>query len=142
MVLKKSILQFKQFQISKLIVVKIVFVIDDSMHEFINLLIKQSLFVLVRQMRLFQSHIFTQYFILQQNISSTTSLPQASPKEKKDITSAILSKSNMARSVLFLFKIQYRYFHSAIYQYLSYYVPTQALHKQSMIINGAIINIV
>ncbi|VVD03009.1 unnamed protein product [Leptidea sinapis] len=32
----------------------------------------------------------------QQNISSTTSLPQASPKEKKDLTSAILSKSNMA----------------------------------------------
>ncbi|XP_060801654.1 uncharacterized protein LOC106134691 isoform X2 [Amyelois transitella] len=35
----------------------------------------------------------------QQNISSTTSLPQASPKEKKDITSAILSKSNMARAL-------------------------------------------
>ncbi|XP_049869863.1 uncharacterized protein LOC126369484 isoform X4 [Pectinophora gossypiella] len=34
-----------------------------------------------------------------QNISSTTSLPQASPKEKKDITSAILSKSNMARAL-------------------------------------------
>ncbi|XP_063619381.1 uncharacterized protein LOC134792116 isoform X9 [Cydia splendana] len=30
---------------------------------------------------------------------STTSLPQASPKEKKDITSAILSKSNMARAL-------------------------------------------
>ncbi|KAJ0178827.1 hypothetical protein K1T71_005602 [Dendrolimus kikuchii] len=35
----------------------------------------------------------------QQNISSTTSLPQASPKEKKDITSAILTKSNMARAL-------------------------------------------
>lgn len=34
-----------------------------------------------------------------QNISSTTSLPQASPKDKKDITSAILSKSNMARAL-------------------------------------------
>ncbi|XP_072939585.1 uncharacterized protein CAP isoform X3 [Epargyreus clarus] len=34
-----------------------------------------------------------------QNISSTTSLPQTSPKEKKDITSAILSKSNMARAL-------------------------------------------
>ncbi|RVE51933.1 hypothetical protein evm_003399, partial [Chilo suppressalis] len=34
-----------------------------------------------------------------QNISSTTSLPQSSPKEKKDITSAILSKSNMARAL-------------------------------------------
>ncbi|XP_050664248.1 uncharacterized protein LOC126964952 isoform X3 [Leptidea sinapis] len=34
-----------------------------------------------------------------QNISSTTSLPQASPKEKKDLTSAILSKSNMARAL-------------------------------------------
>lgn len=37
------------------------------------------------------------FFSLQQNVSSTTSLPQASPKERKDITSAILSKSNMAR---------------------------------------------
>ncbi|XP_028178114.1 sorbin and SH3 domain-containing protein 2 isoform X3 [Ostrinia furnacalis] len=35
----------------------------------------------------------------QQNISSTTSLPQASPKEKKDLTSTILSKSNMARAL-------------------------------------------
>ncbi|CAG4992592.1 unnamed protein product [Parnassius apollo] len=34
-----------------------------------------------------------------QNISSTTSLPQTSPKEKKDITSTILSKSNMARAL-------------------------------------------
>ncbi|XP_059052823.1 uncharacterized protein LOC131847297 [Achroia grisella] len=34
-----------------------------------------------------------------QNISSTTSLPQASPKDKKDITSSILSKSNMARAL-------------------------------------------
>ncbi|KAL4706608.1 hypothetical protein ACJJTC_009020 [Scirpophaga incertulas] len=34
-----------------------------------------------------------------QNLSSTTSLPQASPKEKKDITSSILSKSNMARAL-------------------------------------------
>ncbi|XP_063824124.1 sorbin and SH3 domain-containing protein 1 isoform X4 [Ostrinia nubilalis] len=34
-----------------------------------------------------------------QNISSTTSLPQASPKEKKDLTSTILSKSNMARAL-------------------------------------------
>ncbi|CAG9135822.1 unnamed protein product [Plutella xylostella] len=34
-----------------------------------------------------------------QHLSSTTSLPQASPKEKKDITSAILSKSNMARAL-------------------------------------------
>ncbi|XP_048478848.1 uncharacterized protein LOC105393136 isoform X6 [Plutella xylostella] len=33
------------------------------------------------------------------HLSSTTSLPQASPKEKKDITSAILSKSNMARAL-------------------------------------------
>lgn len=35
----------------------------------------------------------------QQNISSTTSLPQPSPKEKKDITAAILSKSNMAKAL-------------------------------------------
>ncbi|XP_037868621.2 c-Cbl-associated protein isoform X3 [Bombyx mori] len=34
-----------------------------------------------------------------QNISSTTSLPQPSPKEKKDITAAILSKSNMAKAL-------------------------------------------
>ncbi|KAL0882290.1 hypothetical protein ABMA27_000813 [Loxostege sticticalis] len=34
-----------------------------------------------------------------QNISSTTSLPQASPKDKKDLTSTILSKSNMARAL-------------------------------------------
>nr|XP_049694820.1 uncharacterized protein LOC110378155 isoform X4 [Helicoverpa armigera] len=34
-----------------------------------------------------------------QNISSTTSLPQSSPKEKKDLTSTILSKSNMARAL-------------------------------------------
>lgn len=34
---------------------------------------------------------------LQQNITSTASRPQALPKEKKDITSAILSKSNMAK---------------------------------------------
>ncbi|XP_013164655.1 PREDICTED: uncharacterized protein LOC106115732 isoform X4 [Papilio xuthus] len=34
-----------------------------------------------------------------QNISSTTSLPQTSPKEKKDVTSTILSKSNMARAL-------------------------------------------
>ncbi|XP_045534812.1 uncharacterized protein LOC106720719 isoform X2 [Papilio machaon] len=35
----------------------------------------------------------------QQNISSTTSLPQTSPKEKKDVTATILSKSNMARAL-------------------------------------------
>ncbi|KAF9801079.1 hypothetical protein SFRURICE_019241 [Spodoptera frugiperda] len=35
----------------------------------------------------------------QQNISSTTSLPQSSPKEKKDLTATILSKSNMARAL-------------------------------------------
>ncbi|XP_026736963.1 sorbin and SH3 domain-containing protein 1-like isoform X8 [Trichoplusia ni] len=34
-----------------------------------------------------------------QNISSTTSLPQSSPKDKKDLTSTILSKSNMARAL-------------------------------------------
>lgn len=34
-----------------------------------------------------------------QNISSTTSLPQSSPKEKKDLTATILSKSNMARAL-------------------------------------------
>ncbi|CAH2071398.1 unnamed protein product, partial [Iphiclides podalirius] len=34
-----------------------------------------------------------------QNISSTTSLPQTSPKDKKDMTSTILSKSNMARAL-------------------------------------------
>ncbi|KAJ8733189.1 hypothetical protein PYW08_001487 [Mythimna loreyi] len=34
-----------------------------------------------------------------QNISSTTSLPQPSPKDKKDLTSTILSKSNMARAL-------------------------------------------
>ncbi|XP_013138913.1 PREDICTED: uncharacterized protein LOC106103651 isoform X1 [Papilio polytes] len=34
-----------------------------------------------------------------QNISSTTSLPQTSPKEKKDVTATILSKSNMARAL-------------------------------------------
>ncbi|CAK1598733.1 unnamed protein product [Parnassius mnemosyne] len=34
-----------------------------------------------------------------QNISSTTSLQQTSPKEKKDLTSTILSKSNMARAL-------------------------------------------
>ncbi|XP_073942959.1 cbl-associated protein isoform X4 [Choristoneura fumiferana] len=37
--------------------------------------------------------------IQKSQISSTTSLHQASPKEKKDITSAILSKSNMARAL-------------------------------------------
>ncbi|XP_068631276.1 uncharacterized protein [Battus philenor] len=35
----------------------------------------------------------------QQNVSSTTSLPQTSPKEKKEVTSMILSKSNMARAL-------------------------------------------
>ncbi|KAJ8727671.1 hypothetical protein PYW07_001790 [Mythimna separata] len=34
-----------------------------------------------------------------QNISSTTSLPQPSPKDKKDLTTTILSKSNMARAL-------------------------------------------
>ncbi|CAB3238898.1 unnamed protein product [Arctia plantaginis] len=34
-----------------------------------------------------------------QNVSSTTSLPQASPKDKKDLTATILSKSNMARAL-------------------------------------------
>ncbi|GBP65758.1 hypothetical protein EVAR_44403_1 [Eumeta japonica] len=37
--------------------------------------------------------------VCQYQLSSTTSLPQASPKEKKDITSTILSKSNMARAL-------------------------------------------
>ncbi|KAJ2952382.1 hypothetical protein O0L34_g4667 [Tuta absoluta] len=34
-----------------------------------------------------------------QNISSTTSLPQSSPKDRRDLTAQILSKSNMARAL-------------------------------------------